>query len=437
MMVKLSIWVLGVAILSVSSDFALGKDDEPLDPFQQGETENSPFLQQNGNIFRVELKSYFQQNRLKQQHPFNPSSEDIFVDARQVNIMDFSVASSWNNNWSMKIRQDIRYQKESVESDLTNSEIESNQTTLLEGVVQYKSDDSRFGMELGRSKPQWSTGISFDIANLLQPQRSQPYIDVDSITSHQGWDMISSQYIGEHWSIGGYIVKSESPYLEGDKELVVRLAYQGDNSVSILLNQIEGAGVAYAATWSRLLTDKIVFRSEWTLHDYRLSNSLNLEGSKTYQRLMTGFAVTFTSGWSLFAEYLYNEHGASPVEWRELTSETMLAAERLRMEQSNNPAQDFTVAFSGLDFISQGWLRKNYFSLLMRSQEVTDDWVWMFSLQSSLDDDSLLFRFETAKNINDNLSVRFQGELFDGCELCEYGLNPNQSTMRMVFSWLF
>lgn len=436
-MVRFLICVLVIVMPLVCSGFQLAEDVEPLDPFLEVETEQAAFLQQNENMLRVELKSYFQQNRLKQQHPFNPSNEDIFVDAKQVNIMDFTVVSSWDNNWSMKIRQDLRYQNESVESNLANSDIEPNQSTLLEGLLRYKSDDNRLGIELGRNKPQWSTGISFDIANILQPQRSQPYIDVDSVTSYQGWDMISTQYIDEHWSIGGYIVESESPFLTGDRELVVRFAYQGDNSVSILLNQVEGADLTYAATWSRLLSDNIVFRSEWTLHDYRLSNSLNLEESKSYQRLMTGIAITFASGWSLFAEYLYNEHGASPAEWRELTLETMLAAQRLRMEQSNNLAQDFSLTFSGLDFINQGWLRKNYFSLLMRSQEVSDDWLWMFSLQSSLDDDSLLFRFETAKNLSDNLSIRFQGELFDGCELCEYGLNPNQSTMRMVFSWLF
>ena len=415
-------------------------DIEPKDPFAENAFESEQVLWQEQRIktqFRMELKSYYQQNNLKSNYPFNPTTEDLFANTTQMSNLDVSFNASWSDNWSTRVRQDLRYENSSIDNTSSQQESQKQTSTLLEGVVQYQSDNKKLNIIGGRNKPQWSTGINFDIANILQPQRSQPYIDVDAALTNKGWDMLATQYIKGQWSFGGYLIRSESPFLEADTELVLRLARQGNNSISFLIKQIEHSKLTYAATWSRLLSDSVSLRSEWTYHDYRVSNYLNSQQDKAYQRLMTGLGINFDNGWSLYAEYFYNQHGASAQEWRELTETSMLAAERIRNEQSISISEDYLQAFSGVDFVSQGWLRKNYFSLLMRSQEDFDSWQWMVSLQASLDDSSSLFRFETNKSFTNNLSLRIQGEIFEGCDLCEYGLNPNQSTLRMVLSWLY
>jgi len=64
-------------------------------------------------------------------------------------------------------------------------------------------------------------------------------------------------------------------------------------------------------------------------------------------------------------------------------------------------------------------------------------WQYRQSVQLNLDDDSQLHRIELLKSWNANLTSRFQFEAYQGCGDCEYGLNPNENTLRAVFKWDF
>ena len=415
------------------------------DPYASIESPNDPFSDvEAGEVvddelsihdIRAELKGYFQNNDLRDYHPFNPYSNDNqWLDDSIKHLgLDISLESSWNSRWSSRIRAFNRYQSfGSDKSDL-------NKTSLLEAAISWRAENNRLNFELGRRKPQWSEGYSYDIANLLQPQRTKPYVDQDDPLQSKGWDMLSLQYIDEYWSYSGYYLNSESEFYDSNSEFVLRLAYQGDNSASLILQQITEDQLAMAITFGRLLTDNLSLRTEWTAHPYRQKTLIgdSEELNDYYYRLVAGANYTADSGWSLLTELFYNQHGLTDNEWQQNSLAIAAAAARVLSEQSLDPVADFELAFKGFDFIRSGWLRRNYLSLLYTSAETANSWQMKLYSQLNLDDNSFLTRVELIKSFNDHLTARFQVESFNGCELCEYGLNPNERSSRLVFSWLF
>ncbi|WDE09105.1 hypothetical protein SG34_030515 [Thalassomonas viridans] len=437
---KVKFWPL-LALVSgpLSQVNAYNPEGDPFadDPFADDPFVNEPVAENNklnsGHSSRVEFKSYYQDNKLRNTHPFNPGPVK-FGDAVSQVSLDVTLESDWQNQWKTRARVYQRY--------LDNGVKDSNDTYLLEGLVQWQSDNRDLAIEVGRSKPQWSNGYSYDIANMLQPQRSLPYIDQDNALQSKGWDMISGQYFSGPWSFAGYLAASDSRYLDADTEAVLRLGYQQDDAFSLLLHKIDGQDLSYGATYSSLLTDSITFRAEWTRHGYRLMeplqvNSWQRKQKSNYQRFVAGSTYTAAAGWSLTGEYFYNEHGASEKEWQSLTADAAAGAKRIKQNQSSDPTSDFNHAFAGLAFMGQGWSRERYLSLMFMSAESENLWQLRLSSQISLDDDSQLHRFELLKSFTGNLSARLQWQVFNGCELCEYGLNPSKNNIRLTASWLF
>lgn len=444
------------ATKAMAADDPFAADPFADDPFAE-EVQTEPSIHQS----RIELKSFYQSNNLREDHPFNPGL-NLFDDDYRFVGFDAGLQSHWSDQWQTRARVYSRYLAGS--SDTNNGPSDKNNdssrfdTYLLEGLVQWQSLDQRLVVEAGRSKPQWSNGYSYDIANMLQPQRSLPYIDQDNPLQSQGWDMLNAQYFNDSWSFSGYLVKSDSPYLDdADSEAVLRLGYQKDHAFSFLLHKIDGGKLAYGATYSGLLNDSMTVRAEWTLHPYRLSTLLdNTVGSiantttstasttassgkqkSHYQRFVIGSVYTALSGWSLTGEYFYNQHGASKQEWGDITNNAAIAADRLRRQQFDNASNDFASATQGLDFMAQGWTREQYASLMFMSAESEELWQWRLSSQLSLDDHSQLHRVEVLKSFGDHLSARLQYQHFNGCDLCEYGLTPSENELRVVLGWLF
>jgi len=428
MLKVLSLLALFTSPLALCSDSNTSDDPFADDPFNNDVIKVNSSNSHNHKS-RIELKGYYQHNNLRSDHPFNPG-EDLFSDSVKLASLDGQLESNWQNQWKTRGRIYLRY--------LDEGKKDTTESTLLEGLVQWQSKDRNLIIELGRSKPQWSNGYSYDIANMLQPQRSLPYIDQDNPLQNKGWDMVSGQYFKGPWSFSAYLVESENSYVDANTEAVLRLGYQDNDSFSLILHKIEGQDLSFGATYSSLLTDSITFRTEWTRHSYRqMLNSLNIKQQSNYQRLVLGSTFTAASGWSLTGEYFYNEHGANKQEWESVTADAAASAERLRQSQSTDPATDYKNTYTGLSLMSQGWVRERYFSFMFMSMESEDLWQLRLSSQHSLDDGSHLHRVELLKSFNDNFSARLQWQTFNGCDLCEYGLSPSKNDVRLTGSWLF
>lgn len=446
---------LGWLVLALASPVTLANSDPfAADPFEADPFEADPFKKSadsetaSDSHSRIEIKSYYQDNNLRDEHPFNPGMK-LFDSSFAYVGLDAEFSQSWQQQWQAKARVYSRFLAGSSDIDNAVTGKDRYDSYLLEGLVQWQNQQRDIVIEFGRSKPQWSNGYSYDIANLLSPQRSQPYIDQDNPLQSKGWDMLSGQYFSGPWSLAGYLVASDtapdnSGFIDADSEAVMRLGYQQDDAFSVLVHKIEGLDLSYAATYSTLLSDALTFRAELTQQSYRQLHLLPTEQplqphkqQSNYQRWVVGSTYTAAAGWTLTGEYFYNQHGANRQEWQQATEQAALSANKIRQHQSSNPQQDYKNSFAGLDFMRQGWLRQRYASLMFMSNESDNLWQLRLSSQISLDDDSQLHRIELLKAFNDNLSARLQWQLFNGCERCEYGLNPSEDNLRLTLSWLF
>jgi hypothetical protein len=430
-------------LVLLASPLVLANNDE--DPFANDPFADDPFANEavepnnknSSHQSRIEFKSYYQDNNLRTTHPFNPGVR-LFDEFEKVISLDVELQSDWQNQWHTRARVYTRFASGSDDISNAQGNGDSFDSYLLEGLAQWQSENRDIVLEFGRSKPQWSNGYSFDIANMLQPQRTLPYIDQDNPLQSKGWDMVSGQYFSGPWSFAGYLVSSDSNYVDADTEAVLRLGYQKDDSFSLILHKVEGKNLSFGATYSTLITDAITFRTEWTRHSYRQMLSwLQMKQKSNYQRLVVGSTYTADAGWSLTGEYFYNEHGTNKQEWREVTESAATSGQLLRDNLSTFPPNDYTNISRGLELMGQGWLRERYISMMFMSMETENLWQLRLSSQWTLDDDSQLHRIEILKSFNDNLSARLQWQLFNGCELCEYGLNPSEDNIRLTASWLF
>lgn len=429
--------------LTVNSepDDPFNVDSAPADPFSSEFSQEQNDQAVDLHDFRVELKSYYQKNQIRENHPFSPLNVDspLFDQSIQYVGLDVDWQTTMSSQWRSRVRVFNRYLAGSSNTYLAEgaSRPAKLKSWLLEGVAHWQSSDQRFSFELGRNKPQWSNGYSYDIANLLLPQRSRPFTDQDDPLQSKGWDMLNFRYINDKWSFSGYLVDSVSAYFNKNVEMVLRLGYQDDNAASLLLHKIEGEQLAWAATWSSLLSDNMSLRAEWSAHPYRQLAIENNHSRNYYQRFVIGSNYTDDAGWSFLMEYFYNQHGATNEEWSQVSQAAAVAAEMVKSGLSNNFPEDINKAFSGLGITREGWLRKNYISLLWTSEETENFWQFRFNSLLNLDDDSKMYRVEALKSFNDNFSTRLQFEYFVGCQLCEYALTPNKNTIRLVANWLF
>ena len=135
------------------------------------------------------------------------------------------------------------------------------------------------------------------------------------------------------------------------------------------------------------------------------------------------------------AEYFNNQHGFSDQEWESFRSNTAGAVSRIK--QFVPEPTDYPATFDSLRVLGSGWLRQQYASLMFMSAETRSLWQYRLSTLVNLDDSSQLYRVEVMKSFGSHWVTRLQYERFNGCDQCEYGLNPNNQTARVVVSWLF
>ena len=432
-----SIWLLCSCLLATQPAFAQSETVDPTadpfaDPFSSDPFSTDPFStdqteeQEESTAehqTRVEWKSFYQVSNERDNHPFNPGLVP-FSDYRRETMLDMNWSTRWNDQWRSKFR---------VYSSWHGSEVNTGfDTWLLEGSVQWQSDNRNWVVEAGRIKPQWSNGYNWDIANLLQPMRNRPYIDQDDPLQNKGWDMVSVQYFVDSWNFSGYVIDSDQ--VNADVEAVLRMAWQGAQSYSFLIHKVEGIKPAYAATFSTLLTDDMTIRAEWSAHPQRQIPFLKqaVDDKSYYHRWVVGTTFSHPEGWSLTAEYFNNQHGFDESEWDAFANATRESRINYLNQQANGA--DFEQLFGSLNVLRSGWMKKHYGSLMFMSAESEDLWSIRASIQASLDDGSQLHRIEILKSFSDAWTGRFQLEAFQGCDYCEYGLNPNEQTARLVIS---
>lgn len=419
-----------------TSDPFANSDDKPTqsEQSQQELAQNGSFWRDASHFSRIELKQYFQLNSRRDDHAFNPDLLSFPGHSWQATI-DASVDSRWNDHWRSSVRWLTRWRgAEQSNTGEPESEIDGD---VITANISYSKN--AWLVEAGRIKPQWSKGYNWDIANVLLPMRNRPYIDQDNPLQSKGWDMLGVHYMIGDWTISGYAIDSDKEDYRGAEsslQAVMRVAYQGDISASFLIQHIDGVDPVFAATLSTLLNDETTFRAEWSAHPIRqLAQPELIHAESYYHRFVLGGTYTAPAGWSLTAEYFNNQHGFSQSEWESFRETTVSAAARI--EQQMPQPTDYVDTFASLTVLGTGWLRQQYASLMFMSAETRSLWQYRLSTLVNVDDSSQLYRAEVMKSFGSHLVTRFQYEYFNGCDQCEYGLNPNTQTTRVVVSWLF
>lgn len=383
---------------------------------------------------KTRIQTYVQNNKINGEQSFNPSLVE-FNQNKQLAVIDWQVKTQWQSNFQARARTIAQYQH-------TDNQSETD-TTVLEAYINWTSDDYAWQWQLGRIKTQWSTGFNWNLTNLLKPYRDRPYIDLDDLNQQKGWDMATIKFNQNNWFyqliIADYITKAKNH----KQQYIARLGFQGSHDFSLLLHKQPNQNLNYAASYNKLITDDMTMRFEWSLLHKRdqetqillSENNLVQNEIKRWQKLLVGAGYTLDSGHNFRLEYLNTKHGFTRDEWSEISTKSTTAYQNVINNQAS--AQDYNYLSASLNSLSQGQLRQNYLYLMYATPISNALWQYRQSMQFNLNDNSQLHRLELLKSWNNHLTSRLQFELFNGCKNCEYGLNPNQHSMRLVFNWAF
>jgi len=383
---------------------------------------------------KISIQIYLQANNTNDQQSFNPGLVE-FEQNNQLAVLDWQVKSHWQSNFQARARTIAQYQHSDTENDAD--------VTVLEAYLTWTSDDYAWQWQLGRIKTQWSTGFNWNLTNLLKPYRDRPYIDLDEPKQQKGWDMATVRYSKNNWFYHVVIADFDAENQSHKQQYIARIGYQGSHDFSFLLHKQPEQSVNYAASYSRLITDNITMRFEWSLLQDReqqtqvLLDETGLDENKSeqWQKYLLGAGYTLTSGHDFRIEYLNTQHGFTNDEWSEISNKSTTAYQNIINNQAN--ASDYNYLSAALNSLNQGQLRQNYLYLMYASPLSTELWQYRQSMQVNLNDNSQLHRLELLKSWNNHLTSRLQFELFNGCDNCEYGLTPNQHSTRLVFNWAF
>ncbi|MEH6345065.1 MAG: hypothetical protein V7785_08275 [Bermanella sp.] len=349
------------------------------------------------------------QNRLFYYQQYNQASEGADNSTHQLAV-DLQVQTQQGENWQALTRVMA-----------TDNNHEDTQTHVLEAYGSWSSDSKRYGLKMGRIKPQWSNGYNWNLANLLRPYQDRPYLDADNLEQLKGWDLIAANFNYGSWQMAGYVVDLPQSGQSATTQQVLRMAYTGNIDGSWLVYQVPGSKPSWAANMSSLFGDHWLIRTEASVEQNREKASTPLsENQHEYIKWVVGLAYQSTNAGLFSAEYLYNQHGYSKAEWAFI--------EELILNGSETTSQSQQAV---------GQLRKHYVYLQYLSEESWDLWQYRQSVQINLDDDSQLHRLEVYKAFNDELSARLQLEYFSGCDTCEYGLAELTLASRLALYWSF
>lgn len=395
-----------IAALTITLSTAVA-NELPDDPFAEDlVVETSPY--QND----LSVLGYYQSNKVRNNHRFNPGLVD-FDDSDELGVLDWQFRADWQSNIQARMRTAVIWHEEDTDAK------------LLEGYLAWSSDDLAWRTRLGRIKTEWSNGYNWSLTNLLRPYRDRPYIDLDDPLQQQGWDMLDVSYGDANW---------RSALIVGDEQYAARFTWQGNVDYSLILHKEESRKLSVAGSLSTLLNDEITLRMEWNMQQQR-EQTLSGNLDDTYHKLMFGGAYTHSSGFNFRLEYLHNQHGYDSTEWRNIEHNSGLAYQNIR--QGIAAADDYQYIGNALSSLQNGQLRQNYLYFMLMSNTTESLWQYRQSVQYNIDDNSQLHRLELLKSFNDHFTARLQWEIFNGCDTCEYGLNPNNNNIRLVLKHTF
>lgn len=379
----------------------------PDDPFAaENIEEHSPY--QN----HLSLLGYYQSNWVNSEHRFNPGLTK-FNDDNSLGVLQWQFKADWQSNWQANFNTALIWQDD------------TSKAKLLEGYLSYTSDDLAWRAQLGRVKTQWSNGYNWSLTNLIRPYRDRPYTDLDDPLQQQGWDMLNLSYGNDEWRTGIYIA---------DKQYSARLTHIGQSDYSFIIHKQAGEKASFASSFSTLLNEATTLRIEWNMQKQR-EQFLAVGQNDTLHKFVIGGSYTSDSGYNIRLEYLHNQHGFNTSEWRNV--EDLSAAAYNNVITGTATEQDYDYLGQSLSSLSNGQLRQNYLYLMLTTPTSENLWQYRQSVQYNTDDGSQLHRLELLKSFNDHFTARVQWEHFNGCNTCEYGLNPNKNNLRLVLKHVF
>jgi len=435
--------------------------DVPIDPFASGSETSIQSLAKEEEtkpsekaVFTqsVSAMTYLQLNDINQDHAFNPNLAR-FNEDKQLNALDYGAKLNLENRLaglSARTRILAQYEVQDLFS-ASDKRTDSDELKALEAYLNWYSKDYQWQAQAGRIKTEWSNGFNWNLTNLLRPYRDQPYSDQDDLLQQEGWMMASLSRNQGDWFYQALVAELEDDDLtkvsyRANQQYVLRLGYQGGADAELILHKLPGQSLNYALSVSRLLTDAMTLRAQWSLQHQRNQATSSLladyngasfdeSAQNAWQQVLLGAAYTTESGANFRLEYLHSEHGFSEGEWDYISSNSDTAFTNINSGLGSSA--DYAYMGSALDSLNYGQLRQNYLYFMYSSPLSDGLWQYRQSVQLNLDDDSQLHRLELLKSWNANLTSRFQFEAYQGCSDCEYGLNPNENTLRAVFKWDF
>lgn len=314
---------------------------------------------------------------------------------------------------------------------------------LLEGELSWHSRFRTQQLRIGRIKPQWSQGFNWPVTDLLKPNRSRPSFDQDQLRQQQGHDMINLRWRHDAWSASALIAELDSDEFTAEHQSAMRLAYEGDTDVALIWHNIPALGSQWGISISRLLTDATTFRFESAFERQRdLLTLSSADGNQVPQAISErdGYwkillAAQHSRGnWDLRSEYLFNQHGYSDDERRQLDSWSEHYQQQLNSPQA---ASSFEFFANASQAISNGQLARNALYLMFGNGRSPDFWQWQQSVQWNLDDNSQYHQWQLGQRWTDAINSRLQLEYFEGDSNTEYGRLPNRFTGRLTLYWSF
>ncbi|MFA0810184.1 hypothetical protein [Microbulbifer epialgicus] len=403
--------------------------------------------------FDVSAIAYHQQNGVRDDQYFNPGGL-VFRERESQLALDlsgqFSTGSYFSTYTRLALVGDYRVDESGDASDEFSH-------YLLEGYLSSYSSSRRFGVNVGRMKPQWSNGYNWSPANLLKPVYDRPNLDTDDLTQQQGWDMVHLDFRYGDWNTGFYFAEVEDtldrnlelPFGDSDYQYALVFNREGDLDTRLVLHQLEGGDINVALGLSALADDNITLRFEgaWE-HQRELALAGDMQYAdlqdRGYLKAVLGTQVSLNDGWDITAEYLYNEHGYKAEEWDQVIEQIDLAKLNLTQSGFSLASSQSTEAHTAFNFLidsfgllSVGQLRREYLFFMWGNTRVERKFQYRQSIQYNIDDQSQYHNLEFIQNWTEHFSTRLQAQVFSGCDSCEFGLIPSEYLLRFSFYFDF
>ncbi|WP_444922466.1 hypothetical protein ACJJID_09215 [Microbulbifer sp. CnH-101-G] len=440
-----------VIFLGLASVAPLAIAQEYEDPFSNDSSEASQSEEIVSNSlentiswdFDASAIAYQQQNSVRKDQYFNPGSL-VFSERESMLALDLSSGFSTGSYLSAYTRLAL---VQDYQVDETGDSADEFNAYLLEGYLSSYTPSRRFGINIGRIKPQWSNGYNWSPANLLKPVYDRPNLDTDDLTQQQGWDMAHLDFRYGDWNAGIYFAEVEDnldrnldrPFAENDYQYALVLNREGDLDTSLVLHQLEGGDLNAALGFSALARDNITLRFEGAWEQQRelpLASDISYVElqNRGYLKAVLGAQVSLDGGWDITAEYLYNEHGYEAEEWDQVIDQVDLAKQGL---QSSEAFAAFNFLIDSYGLLKVGQLRQEYLFFMWGNTRVERKFQYRQSIQYNIDDQSQYHNLEFIQNWTEHFSTRLQAQVFSGCDSCEFGLIPSEHLLRLSFYYDF